>query len=105
MKKIKIPEIQRQHINLMNQFHNRLNKRDEERYVMSDGIYDQVKYFDNKYRIAWMLKEAYDEDGGGFNYLNALLGGSNLYNNFNGGHRATWYPIAYTTYSILNNFK
>lgn len=73
-----------------------------------DGPVQPEKYFNSKVKILWILKEAYDvqhNGAGGFEYA-CHIGQDELYNNFLKGqrYRATWYPIIYISYGILNNF-
>jgi hypothetical protein len=66
-----------------------------------DGIIDIERYFDSKYKILWILKEPYDEDGGGWSVT-----GLNKYKKFQdfGGGKKTFRPMIYTSWGILNNF-
>ncbi len=65
-------------------------------------------YFGNNIRLAWMLKEPYDGEGGkdgGWRYHDMFPEGKNLYmDTFRGGHKATWHPMIYISYSIFNDF-
>jgi hypothetical protein len=86
----------------------RMNKPDENRYVIYDGVMKPDDYFSGEIRLAWMLKEPYDgEDGtgGGWNYFDMFPEGKNLYElTFNKGHKSTWHPMIYISHSIHNNF-
>ncbi len=90
---------------LVDEMHQRMNDSDTGREVIADGVYSPDKYFSKDIRLVWMLKEPYDEDGGGWNYLE-LFDGEDLYESqFKKGHRTTWHPIIYTSHGIQNGFK
>lgn len=86
---------------------NRMNEAD--RYVICDGVMKPEIYFSNPIRLAWILKEPYDSEdgtGGGWYYFDMFPEGKNLYEvQFNGGHKTTWHPMIYISYSIFNNFQ
>jgi hypothetical protein len=93
--------------NLNNDFQKELTE--EDRAPIYDGPVNAKRYWDAPIKIAWLLKEAYDEidgKGGGWNY-SVLLDKDNLYEDFFRPHasRATWHPIVYVSYGILKNFK
>lgn len=79
-----------------------------------DGIVDIQKYIDSKVKILWILKEPYDDVvdgkpyGGGWHYIHDMLNPKNpeqsLYKKLNPS-KSTFHPIAYVSYSILNDFK
>jgi hypothetical protein len=70
-----------------------------------DGAMNLDKYENSKFKILWVLKEPYSDDGEGFNY-NELFLAENLYEDFFKNVAVpTWHPIIYISYSILNNFK
>ena len=82
------------------------DKSDPNTEPILDGIADESKYAESKYRIAWILKEPYDEDdgsGGGWSLSKDLLSKQNLYSEVV-GRSPTWQPMVYVTYSILNGF-
>src|SRR5690606_29815156 len=87
----------------------RMNEPENDRYIIYDGVMKPDLYFNNKIRLAWMLKEPYDEEdgtGGGWNYFDMFPEGQNLYEvQFNRGHKTTWHPMIYISYSIFNNFQ
>lgn len=90
----------------MAEMNERMNEPENDREIIEDGVMYPEKYFDNKIRLAWMLKEPYDEadgTGGGWVYHD-MFKQSDLYGKFKGGHRSTWHPIIYITYSIQNGF-
>lgn len=70
-----------------------------------DGAFNEDEYYySNPYRIMWLMKEAY---GDPFSYPDFY---KNDYDKFCkdllfGLPRATWGPVVYVSYSILNNFK
>ena len=68
-----------------------------------DGIVNIEKYVKSKYKICWVLKEPYDEDGGGWSLTNDILNQEALYPKFI-GKSPTWQPMIYVTYSLLNDF-
>lgn len=75
---------------------------------IKDGVIDANSYLNSKYKILWLLKEAYDnDDNGRYGWsLSELLGGDDVYTRFLKTTRSktTWYPIIYISYSILNGF-
>lgn len=79
-------------------------KDNDKKEPIYDGIVDEKKYLNSKYKILWVLKEPYDEDdgtGGGWSLTKDLLSGKELYPNIvKGSH--TFEPMVYITYSILN---
>jgi hypothetical protein len=82
---------------------------EEEREPIYDGPVNAMRYLKSPIKIVWLLKEAYDDidgKGGGWNY-SVLLDKENLYEDFFRPHasRATWHPIVYVSYGILNNFR
>lgn len=90
---------------LVDEMHQRMNDSETGREIIADGVYSPDKYFLNHIRLVWMLKEPYDEDGGGWNYME-LFDGEDLYESqFKKGHRTTWHPIIYTSHGIQNGFK
>lgn len=67
-----------------------------------DGIIDVGSYFDETYKILWILKEAYSGSGDK-GYLHDLK----LYRSEGEKKDSpnTWNPIAYISYSVINNFN
>jgi len=91
---------------LMIEMNECLNEPENDRSVIEDGTMRPEEYFANEIRLAWMLKEPYDGDdgtGGGWKYHDMFVD-DDLYGTFSGGHRSTWHPIIYVTYSIYNGF-
>jgi len=73
-----------------------------------DGAIDPEVYYDARFRIVWLLMEAYGESTPVSDdpyYYNTILE-ENIWETFLKGHRSknTWTPIAYVSYSVLNNF-
>jgi hypothetical protein len=74
-----------------------------------DGIVDIGKYIDTSPKILWILKEPYDElengiaTGGGWYFSKDFLTKDDFYTRM-GRSRATWHPIIYVSYGILNGF-
>lgn len=66
--------------------------------VVMDGIIDIPKYGNSKYKILWVLKEAYDADGG----YDMRKGLSNRIKTIK-KTKPTFLPIIYTSYGILND--
>jgi hypothetical protein len=87
----------------------RMNEPENDRYIIYDGVMKPDLYFNNKIRLAWMLKEPYDEEdgtGGGWNYFDMFPEGQNLYEvQFNRGHKTTWHPMIYIPTVFLTIFK
>jgi len=79
-------------------FYDKKTKQTEPIY---DGVADAKKYLTkSKYRICWVLKEPYDEDGGGWSLSGDMLNQKDLYKIVK--NSPTWQPIIYVTYSLLN---
>lgn len=85
---------------------------ENERLPIYDGPINSTKYFNSDIKVAWLLKEGYcsagDGTGGNWSYSDAdVYNRDDLYE----GHlkqissRATWYPIVYISYAILNGYK
>lgn len=75
-----------------------------------DGVVNEEKYLDAKYKILWVLKEPYDQDGGGWSLRETLNPSYYKYTNGaispisnNGGGR-TNRNILFISYGILNGF-
>jgi hypothetical protein len=85
-----------------------MNKPEEGRYVIYDGVMNPEKYFSGTVRLAWMLKEPYDSEngtGGGWSYFDMFSEGKDLYvEQFHKGHKSTWHPMIYISYSLHNNY-
>lgn len=75
--------------------------------TMVDGAIDNQKFLKNRYKIAWFLKEAYnDDEDGDSRYYRELFNVEDLYDKFfRDVAKPTWHPIIYISYSILNGFK
>lgn len=101
MKPIKFEENYQE---LINEMASSMNDPETGREIIDDGVLNIDKYFSNEFRIAWMLKEPYDEHGGGYCYLDMFKGDDLYESQFKLGHRTTWHPIIYTSHSILNGF-
>lgn len=75
-----------------------------------DGIIDIDEYLSSAPKILWILKEPHDEiedglaAGGGWKFSDDFLGKEDYYKKLNKS-KATWNPIVYTSFSILNGFK
>ncbi len=85
----------------------RMNKPEENRYVIPDGVMIPDVYFKKDIRLAWMLKEPYDEEdgtGGGWSYFEMFKGNDLYLEQFNRSHKPTWHPMIYVSYSVHNNF-
>ncbi|WP_348797507.1 hypothetical protein [Flavobacterium adhaerens] len=80
----------------------RIEEPENERYLISDGVMQPDEYFSKEIRLAWILKEAYDEEdgtGGGWSYFDLYdKEGLDL------SKHKTFKPIIQTSYSIHNNF-
>lgn len=72
--------------------------------LIYDGPIDDEQYYNAPIRITWLLKEAYDEDGDGWDYGDGFFP-EDIYS-FISGHKSknTWQPIAYASFAILNGF-
>lgn len=93
--------------NLIKEMEIRMDKPEENRAIIPDGVMISNLYFKNNIRLAWFLKEPYDEPdgtGGGWSYFD-MFKKKNLYlEEFKKNHKTTWHPIIYISYSIFNNF-
>lgn len=90
--------------NLIDEMAMSMNDHKTGREIIDDGVLNIDKYFANDFRIAWMLKEPYDEGGGGWCYMDMFKGEDLYESQFKFGHRTTWHPIIYTSHSIHNGF-
>jgi len=103
-----IKEFEKEQSLLNLQMKERMNEPENNRYIICDGVMKPELYFNNKIRLAWMLKEPYDSEGGtggGWNYFDMFPEGENLYElQFKRGHKSTWHPMIYISYSVHNNF-
>jgi len=83
------------------------DKKTTETQPIYDGVVNAEKYLTkSKYRICWVLKEPYDEDGGtggGWSLSGDILNQEDLYKNIIKKNSPTWQPMIYVTYSILND--
>lgn len=73
-----------------------------------DGVIDSASYLSSGTRIAWVLKEPYDDfdangapDGGGWSMHKIYFKTESVYDNIK--HNPTLNTMAYTTYGLLNN--
>lgn len=89
---------------------NNLSKKRPKLQPITDGIVNIQQYFNSKYRIMWVLKEAYD-DTTRQNKNNKTGGGWSLADDINkktydyGVYVKTLKRIAYVTYGILNGIE
>ena len=65
-----------------------------------DGIVDIDKYYNQKIKILWILKEPYDSDGGGWRLLEKI---NSDYIQI--GKNRTYQPMIYVCYGIFQDFK
>ena len=90
------------YVTFMAKMKQRIDEPENDRYLISDGVMQPDEYFSKEIRLAWILKEAYDEEdgtGGGWSYFD-------LYDKvgFDLSKSQTFKPIIQTSYSIHNNF-
>lgn len=79
----------------------KLGDAENERFPIYDGINDIDEYLNAKYKIIFILKEAYDGvDGEGGWALRDIVNKGEYKRS-----RATFYPLIYITYCIQNGFK
>lgn len=102
MKILKPINFDEDYANFMAKMKQRIDEPENERYIISDGVMQPDEYFSKEIRLAWILKEAYDEEdgtGGGWSYFD-------LYDKvgFDLSKHKTFKPIIQTSYSIHNNF-
>lgn len=100
------PDFSFQYAQLMEEMNARMNEPDNDRLIIEDGVMYPEKYFANRIRLAWLMKEPYDGPngtGGGWVYHD-MFKQPDLYGRFKGGHRTTWHPIIYISNSIQNGF-
>jgi hypothetical protein len=102
-------EFRRQYDALLREMEKRMNETENDRYIITDGVMHPDIYFQKDIRLAWMLKEPYDEEGGkggGWSYFNMFPEDKDLYlEQFRKGHKTTWHPIIYISYGIHNDFR
>lgn len=87
---------------LMAEMKLRIEEPENERFLISDGVMYPDKYFNEDLRIAWILKEAYDEEdgtGGNWSYFDLFVKES-----FDVSTSKTFNPIIYASYGLYNNF-
>jgi len=76
--------------------------------VITDGVFDPDRYCKSKFKILWILKEPYDQIddgkpwGGGWDLPENILKKSLPIDFLK--IKNTFWPMIYSTYSILNNF-
>jgi hypothetical protein len=100
MNKIELEKEQKLIEVYINQFYERNN---ENLKPITDGVIDAEKYLKSKFRICWVLKEPYDDIGGGWSLTQDMLNQEQLYNKYIRGSKS-WEPVVYVTYSLFNNF-
>ena len=97
-----------QDITLRLRFQESMDEPDNHRYVIYDGAVNAERYLSSPIKIAWMLKEPYEEEdgtGGGWSFTDAF-DKEDLYNHtFKQPHKATWHPIIYASYGITHGFQ
>lgn len=86
-----------------------MNDQKNDRSIIYDGVQRPNEYFDNQIRLAWMLKEPYDNpsgQGGGWSYFELFPEGIDDLYDYQFKHRdnPTWHPIIYITFAINNGF-
>ncbi|MBU3658945.1 MAG: hypothetical protein FGM14_03675 [Flavobacteriales bacterium] len=100
--------IEQEIIALNKEMEARMNEPENQRFIIDDGVMKPDVYFSKSIRLAWMLKEPYDSEdgtGGGWSYFDMFPEGKDLYlEQFRHGHKSTWHPMIYISYSIHNNF-
>jgi hypothetical protein len=102
MKITKPANFDEDYVTFMAKMKQRIDEPENDRYLISDGVMQPDEYFSKEIRLAWILKEAYDEEdgtGGGWSYFD-------LYDKvgFDLSKSQTFKPIIQTSYSIHNNF-
>jgi hypothetical protein len=89
-------------------FQESMDEPENHRYVIYDGAVNVARYLSSPIKIAWMLKEPYEEadgTGGGWSFTDAF-DKEDLYNHtFKQPHKATWHPIIYVSYGITHGFQ
>ena len=89
-------------------FQDSMDEPDNHRYVIYDGAVNAERYLSSPIKIAWMLKEPYEEadgTGGGWSFTD-IFDREDLYNLiFKQPHKATWHPIIYASYGIMHGFQ
>ena len=96
-------ELKKKILDLNKEIQETFNNEDNE--VILDGIIDVDTYSNAKFKILWLLKEPYDNDGdGGWSMIDDVLSKDNVYDIFlkNTNSKKTWNPIIYASYGILN---
>jgi hypothetical protein len=77
-------------------------KGEEKLKPITDGVINVEKYLNSKYRICWVLKEPYDNIGGGWSLTERMNDDSLCKHDVIGS--PSWEPLALVTYSLLNGF-
>ena len=67
--------------------------------AIADGIINLDKYYYEPMRILWILKEPYDDEGGGWSFSEAIMTKPAEF-----AKKPTFQPIIYVCYAILNGF-
>jgi len=74
--------------------------RTETEMPIYDGVSDAEEYIASKYRICWVLKEAYGEGDDTCTLIDYILGPEGI-----GSIQPTWRIVIYVTYALLHDFK
>jgi hypothetical protein len=87
----------------------KISEPENGREPIYDGPINPEKYFNSKVKVAWLLKEGYcdkDGTGGDWSYTD-VYDKENLYESLikHISSKATWFPVVYVTYAILNGHK
>jgi uncharacterized protein YfkK (UPF0435 family) len=90
------------YVALMAEMKQRIDEPENDRSIISDGVMQADEYFSKEIRLAWVIKEAYEEKdgtGGGWSYFD-------LYDkaNFDITNHSLFRKIIKTSYSIHNDF-
>jgi hypothetical protein len=81
---------------------------DDKASPIIDGIVNIDRYTDTTPKILWILKEPYDDEengvatGGGWHFSKDFLTKDDFYTRM-GRSRATWHPVIYVSYGIINS--
>lgn len=91
-----------------------LDDEENDRYVITDGALHPEHYYqllvkEDKPRIMWLMKEPYDDEngtGGGWDFYEGFFKETpSFYQRLvKGGSRATWQPVVYVSYSVMNGY-
>ncbi len=73
--------------------------------LITDGPLDPKAYFGARRRVAWLMKEAYDVDDGGWQFQKVFANTDDFRRRFVfGTSKSTWQPVAYVAYSVSHGF-